>query len=76
MEFTENAAYNAPTLATIGENNLLAESGRFITVWESNYNLTRKLPVVGTLSVGQLTLRFVEEIGRNPIILDVSLVFV
>ena len=65
--FTENPLFAAANLD--GEDGLaplplLRAGARFITVRETNYNLEKRVPVEGMLSVGQLTHRVVEEIGE------------
>ena len=39
--------------------------GWYITVWESNYDLEKRVPVDGALGVGLLTVKVVEMIGES-----------
>ena len=45
----------------------ISETGWFVNLKETNYNLERKLPVQGKMSIGELTLKTVESIGRDTI---------
>ena len=67
--FTENPLFaSARDAGEAGDRlaPLLPRAGaRYITVFETNYNLTKTVPVEGALGIGELTHRVVEEIGKE-----------
>lgn len=65
MAFTENPLFS-PTNTESGDVlGPLPGASRFITVIETNYNLEKRMPVEGIMSIGQLTFGVVEEIGKR-----------
>ena len=37
----------------------------FVRAFETNYNLDKRIPADGSLSIGQLTAKLVEELGES-----------